>query len=244
MIGSYLVDHFSYNTMFYASSVFALGSVAILYNVKETLKNPKPFALRHLRVSKNEIVEKTAFKPALINLLLCLSIGCTITIAPDLSEHLGMHNKGMFFAFFTIASLVIRLVASKVSDRYGRVPVLLVSSFVLVISMVILAFAGSVTMMMIGSVVYGLSWGINSPAISAWTVDLSPPESRGKAIATMYIALEVGIGAGALFSAEIYNNQASNFKYAFLAPGFFALLAFFLLIRWNKTSKQANALAG
>lgn len=244
MIGSYLIDHFSYNTMFYASSVFALGSVAILYNVKETLKNPKPFALQHLRVSKNEIVEKTAFKPALINLLLCLSIGCTITIAPDLSEHLGMHNKGMFFAFFTIASLVIRLVASKVSDRYGRVPVLLVSSFVLVISMVILAFAGSVTMMMIGSVIYGLSWGINSPAISAWTVDLSPPESRGKAIATMYIALEVGIGAGALFSAEIYNNQASNFKYAFLAPGFFALLAFFLLIRWNKTSNQANALAG
>jgi MFS family permease len=237
MIGSYLVDYFSYNTMFYASSLFALGSVAILYNVKETLKAPQKFALKHLRINRNEIFERTALRPAIITLLLCLSIGCTITIAPDLSEHLGVHNKGLFFAFFTVASLLIRLVAAKVSDRYGRVPVLLVSSIVLAISMVVLAFAGSATVMMLGSVIYGLSWGINSPAISAWTVDLCAPENRGKAIASMYIALEVGIGAGALFSAWIYNNQATNFKYAFLAPGFFALVAVALLISWNKKAR-------
>src|SRR6478752_683521 len=35
VIGSYLVNHFSYNAMFYVSSAFAMGSVAILYNIKE-----------------------------------------------------------------------------------------------------------------------------------------------------------------------------------------------------------------
>lgn len=238
MIGSYLVDFFSYNTMFYVSAVFALGSVAILYNVKETLPNPQPFTLKLLKINRTEIFEKSALRPAIITLLLCFSIGTILTVAPDLSEHLGLHNKGLFFAFFTVASLLIRLVASKVSDRFGRVPVLLVSSFVLAIALCILAYANSVTMMMVGSVIYGLSWGINSPALSAWTVDLCAPENRGKAIASMYIALEIGIGTGALFSAWIYNNQAVNFKYAFLAPACFSILSLFLLIRWNKATKR------
>jgi MFS family permease len=241
MIGSYLVDFFSYNVMFYVSAGFALASVGILYNVKETLKDPQPFKLKLLKINRTEIFEKTALRPAIITLLLCFSIGTVLTIAPDLSEHLGLHNKGLFFAFFTIASLLIRVVAAKVSDRFGRVPVLLVSSFVLVISLIVLAFSNSVTLMMIGSVIYGLSWGINSPALSAWTVDLCAPENRGKAIASMYIALEIGIGTGAIFSAWIYNNNADHFTYAFLLPGFFALLSFFLLIRWNKKAKPTQS---
>ncbi len=241
MIGSYLVDFFSYNIMFYVSASFALASVAILYNVKETLPNPQSFSAKLLSINKTEIFEKTSFRPSIITVLLCFSIGTVLTVAPDLSEYLGLHNKGFFFAFFTVASLFIRVVASKVSDRFGRVPVLLVSSLVLVIALVVLAFAGSVTMMMIGSVIYGLSWGVNSPTLSAWTVDLCSEANRGKAIASMYIALEIGIGSGALFSQWIYNNQASNFKYAFLLPGFFALLSFFLLIKWNKQFKPVQS---
>jgi MFS family permease len=241
MIGSYLVDYFSYNIMFYVSAGFALASVGILYNVKETLKDPVPFKLQLLTINRKEVFEKTAWRPALITLLLCFSIGTILTIAPDLSEHLGLHNKGLFFAFFTVASLLIRVLAPKVSDRYGRVPVLIVSSFVLVIALIVLAFSNSVVLMMIGSVIYGLSWGINSPALSAWTVDLCAPENRGKAIASMYIALEIGIGTGAIFSAWIYNNNAQYFTYAFLLPGFFALLAFGLLIRWYKSTKPKQS---
>ncbi|WP_163335609.1 MFS transporter, partial [Enterobacter hormaechei] len=67
------------------------------------------------------------------------------TIAPDLSEHLGLHNKGIFFAFFTIASLVIRFLTGKLSDKIGRIPMLIMSAFALIIAMGILAFANSVT---------------------------------------------------------------------------------------------------
>ena len=150
-----------------------------------------------------------------------------------------MHNKGIFFAFFTVASLFIRFVAGKISDNYGRVPVLIGSTAVLVVAMVILSFSGSVTMMLVGAVLYGLSWGINSPVITAWTVDLCAPENRGKAIASMYIALEVGIGTGALFSGWIYQNDASRFIWTFLTPAVLSLIACLLLIKWN--NKRASA---
>ncbi|MBR2649777.1 MAG: MFS transporter [Sediminibacterium sp.] len=234
VVGSYFVARYGYDTMFYASSIFALGSVVILYNVKETLLEPEKFRPHLLRVKRNEIFEKTALLPAITTVLLCFSIGTVLTIAPDLSEHLGLHNKGIFFAFFTIASLVIRFLTGKLSDKIGRIPMLIMSAFALIIAMGILAFANSVTMMLIGSVIYGLSWGVSTPTITAWTIDLASPETRGKAIASMYIALEVGIGGGALVSAAIYQNNPANFIYAFSLPGILAIITTLLLYKWNK----------
>jgi MFS family permease len=234
MLGSYLVNYYSYDIMFYVSAFLALGSVIILYNVKETLPNATRFKVEHLKINQTEIFDASAIRPALITLLLCFSIGTVLTVAPDFSEHVGLHNKGIFFAFFTVASLFIRFVAGKISDKYGRVPVLIGSTAVLVVAMIILALSHSVTMMLVGAVLYGLSWGINSPVITAWTVDLCKPVNRGKAIASMYIALEVGIGTGALFSGWIYHNQATQFVYAFLTPAILAFIACTLLIKWNK----------
>lgn len=233
MLGSYLVNYFSYDIMFYVSAFLALGSVIILYNVKETLPNAVRFKAMHLKINRTEIFDASAIRPALITLLLCFSIGTVLTVAPDFSEHLGLHNKGIFFAFFTVASLFIRFVAGKISDKYGRVPVLIGSTAVLVVAMIILSLSHSVTMMLVGAVLYGLSWGINSPVLTAWTVDLCEPVNRGKAISSMYIALEVGIGTGALFSGWIYHNEATQFVYAFLTPAILALIACALLIRWN-----------
>jgi hypothetical protein len=50
----------------------------------------------------------------------------------------------------------------------------------------------------------------------------------------MYIALEIGIGGGALISAAIYQNNPANFVYAFALPGFLALVTSILLYNWHK----------
>jgi predicted MFS family arabinose efflux permease len=49
---------------------------------------------------------------------------------------------------------------------------------------------------------------------------------RGRAMATMYIALEVGIGLGALLSAYLFDNITANISLAFNSGAFFAGLAF------------------
>jgi multidrug resistance protein len=238
ILGSWLVTAYSFNTMFYISSALALGSVIILYNVKETLSNPEKFNWEHIRIRKQEIFEKTAIKPALIMLLLCFSYGCTITLAPDLSDELGIQNKGLFFAMFTITSLLVRLVANKSSDKHGRIIVLIYSVIILVISLVVLAFAHTVFTVMLGAAIFGLSWGTVGPTITAWTVDLCAFENRGRAIGSMYIALEAGIGSGAFFSAWIYQNQIALVPRAFLLSAFLAVIGLILLVIWRQKATQ------
>ena len=175
-------------------------------------------------------------------LLLCFSIGCVLTLSPDLSESVGMHNKGFFYACYTVASLLIRIVAGKSSDRYGRIIVLIFSSLTMVIGMVFLSFAHSVTMVIVSASILGFSVGMNSPTIMAWTVDLCKPEHRGRAVASVYIALELGIGSGAIFSGWIYNNKLENLVYAFMLPGVLAFVSMVLLISWRRQKKPQNSL--
>jgi len=234
IIGSFLVVQYSFTTMFICSALMALGSVAILFNIKETLPNPQPFSWKLLHIPKSEIIEPSALKPALILLLLSVSLGACVTLAPDFSVMLGLQNKGIFFTCFTITSLLIRLVAGKSSDRYGRPIVLFFSSAVMMLSMIILAFTQSPAMFLLGAGIFGASLGMNSPTVAAWAVDRCAIENRGKAVATVYIALEAGIGGGALLSAWLYNHPSHTFLWSFLLPAASAGLSMIVLLSWMK----------
>jgi MFS family permease len=116
-------------------------------------------------------------------------------------------NKGTFFIVFTVASLLVRFAAGKLSDRKGRVFVLRIALVLSLVAVFLLGIATSVAVLMSGAFLYGIATGLFSPASSAWTSDLSDPEYRGRAMATMYIALEAGIGIGALVAGWLFNDH-------------------------------------
>ena len=205
-IGSWLATGYSMNVMFWTSSAFALLSIGILLRMPETLVNPQPFRFSLLRLKKAEIFDKQALPPFVVLLLQSFSYGAVITLISTLSTSLGIANKGLFFTVYTLASLGVRLVFSRSSDRYGRVPVLLVSSVMLVMSMALLIMAQTPIIFWTAALLYGFSSGMNAPTIQAWTADLADEATRGRAMATMYIALEAGIGLGALGSGWLLNH--------------------------------------
>jgi len=208
-IGSAITAHFSIDILFYCSSLFALLSIVILANMKETLPNKQRFKLTHLKINKTDIIEWQVLPAALIVLWSYISYGVILTVIADWSKHLGTGNKGLFFMVFTLSSLLIRFVAGRVSDRYGRTVILRISLFILMVSLLGIAFATSSLMLMGASVIYGIATGMLSPSVSAWTIDLSKPGHRGKAVATMYIFMEVGIGLGALLAGSIFISDVS-----------------------------------
>src|SRR5690606_25083871 len=146
------------------------------------------------------------------------------------SEYLGIKNKGLFFTSFTLSSLAIRFLAGRASDKYGRITILKVSTFLLVVAMWVIGSVTSATELLLAGALFGIAVGMNSPTVFAWTIDLSHPDHRGRAMATMYIALEIGIGMGALISGWLYNNDSANFKYTFWAGGAMALISFIYLL--------------
>ena len=205
-IGSWLAHDYSMNVMFWTSSAFALLSIGILLRMPETLAHTQPFRFGLLRLTKSEIFDRQALPPFIVLLLQSFGYGVVLTLISTLSTSLGITNKGLFFTVYTVASLVVRLVFSRTSDRYGRVPVLAVSTMLLAVSMALLIAAQTPVVFWAAAVLYGFSSGMNSPTVQAWTADLANEATRGRAMATMYIALEAGIGLGALGSGWLLNH--------------------------------------
>ena len=224
IVGSAITGWIGINGLFAISSVFALLSVLILVkNMDETLEKPQPFSFKLLKINRFEIFEPKAMPTFVVQFLVSFGSGAVLTLVPDMSKHLNIANKGLFFGVYTFSSLIIRLLAGKSSDKYGRVFVLKYSSLVMAISLLLIAWAHSFWTLMFAAVVFGLSWGMNTPTLQAWAVDLSPEESRGRGLATMFIALEAGIGLGALFSQALYQNDVTKMALPFYVC---AILAF------------------
>lgn len=205
-VGGLITAFYPIEILFYCSSAFAFLSILILVNLKESKQKTESFKFSILKLKAVDILEPIVCPAAIITLLGYISYGVILTLIPDWSAHLGVSNKGTFFVVFTLASLFIRFVSGKLSDRKGRIYVLRISLVVMVISLITIGAAASVGTLIIGALLYGVGVGLLSPTIAAWTADLSHPEHRGRGLATMYIALEAGIGLGALISGWIFQD--------------------------------------
>lgn len=228
-VGGLLSNYFGLATMFYCSSGFALISVIILSGIKETLREKHKLHPSLLKITREDLFEPRVTIPCLIMVLCSYSYGAVFTVIPDFGEFVGIKNKGVLFLYLTIASLFIRLIGGKASDRWGRQKVLRVTSFVICVSMIIIALAETPLQLAIGAMVYGIGHGATSPTLLAWATDLSDARFKGRGIASLYIFMELGIGVGAFVSGFIYNNEASNFFITFIVCSSLAAAAFLYL---------------
>jgi MFS family permease len=237
-LGGWIGQYFPINILFYTSSLLSFLSIAIIFNIKETLpkSQKEKFQLSHLKINKADIFDKTVLPVVIVILFTSFTYGVIVTLIQDYSKLLGIKNKGYFFVVYTLASILIRIIAGKWSDKVGRAKVLKYGCWVLIGSLLILAAAQNIYMLTFSAILYGLSMGIISPICQAWTIDLCAKENIGKAVATMYIALEFGIGLGALFPTLYYQNDPSRLPLTFVFTALMAVVALGYLFYYERKS--------
>jgi len=228
-IGGAVANQFGLHAMFYLSSFLAFVAIAITLGLKETLKERHEVSIALFKLKREDLFEPLVIAPCLVMVLAAYAYGTVYTLLPDFGQHLGIHNKGVLFSFLTVASLLVRLVAGKASDIYGRVPVLKVTIFLIIVSMVIVGLAETSWVLIVGVSIYGLGQGATSPTLLAWATDLSSDEHRGRGIASLYISMEMGIGLGALISGLVYGNSHENFIICFGLSSLLSMIAVIFL---------------
>jgi MFS family permease len=154
-LGSFITARYSIDILFYASSLFALLSILILLRLKETHAEKERFRFALLKIAQRDIIAPQVLPAAIVTFMGYISYGVILTLIPDWGEHLGVRNKGTFFIVFTLASLLVRFAAGRLSDKRGRVFVLRIALLLIIGSVFILGRATSVTALMTGAFFYG-----------------------------------------------------------------------------------------
>lgn len=241
-LGSWIYLSFGFTILFLIGALFSLIAFILVFWIKETLVNQQKFNFKLLRISWKDVFEPNVLPAAFVMLLSAMCSGMIFVLTPDLSTYLGISNKGFFFGIYVIATILIRLLTSSLSDRIGREKTLLIGCFILVISMLLVGTSNSIVSYIFAAIIFGIATGITSPTMFAWTADLSHKDRRGVGAGTMFIALEFGIMFGALLTLVSYDSTKSTIFLTFLIGAIMATIACIYLIVIIARKQKANTL--
>ena len=228
-IGSVLAVELGYDYMFVASSVLGIIALLITLKLPESLPNPRKVTKEDFNVFKGGLIERSVWPAAVYLLPISFAFGVFLTITPDFVEDLGYKYKGVFNTIIVVASIAMRFIAGKASDKYGREPLLVIGGFLLLIGMGVMSIATTKFVAAIGGAIYGLSIGVNMPTIFAWTADLAKEGKVAIGLSTMLMSLEIGIGVGAFVSGDIFSTNNEMLSSLYLACAVFAGLSAIIL---------------
>src|SRR5882724_10311673 len=133
-----------------------------------------------------------------------VGFGIIIPLLPFYAERFGASPVviGLLFGIYSLCQLAAAPALGDLSDRYGRRPVLIFSLIGTVVSFVMLALAGSITMLFLARIVDGLSGG-NISTARAYVADVTEPKDRARAYGLIGAAFGLGFILGPALSGML-----------------------------------------
>jgi MFS transporter, DHA1 family, tetracycline resistance protein len=128
-----------------------------------------------------------------------VGFGIVIPVLPYYAEgtHFGAtpSQVGLLFASYSVMQLVFAPVLGRLSDRYGRRPILLISLLGTALGFLILGFAATLWMLFLGRIIDGISGG-NISTAQAYIADVTTKENRAKGMGLIGAAFGLGFVFG------------------------------------------------
>jgi len=139
---------------------------------------------------------------ALIAVVNALGYGIVIPILYSYSRQYGLSDfqNGLLFATFSICQFISTPIIGRMSDKYGRKPLLLASIGGTAVSFLLMAFAPSALFLFIARALDGITAG-NIPVATAVISDTTKPEDRAKGFGIIGASFGFGFVFGPAISA-------------------------------------------
>ena len=224
MTGLYIYEHFGVSRLFLCMSFFAvLGAMAaMLLHVKEKsaiLRENKGIDNSESDLkSKNplhELFEFSAVFPGLYVLLMSFAYSLVSTFLTPCGLERGIQSVSLYFTVCSFVMMATRLFSGKITLKIGLNRILSVGSVVMAGSIVLIAFAHNIGLLILSGVLYGVSAGLIQPVLQTLVFRLAPLKRRGSATATYGLMEDIGTGTGSAAWGSM--TMSTGYTYSFLA---------------------------
>jgi MFS family permease len=136
--------------------------------------------------------------PILISFVFGVVAGTVFVFLPTHARQVGLSRIGVFYIAYSTAAIGIRLVFGTLSDRWGRMQVILPALLLMAAGSLGLVWLATPVGLMVVGALTGMAHGLLFPALSAYVIDLSGLEERGQALGAFSTAILLGSGLASL----------------------------------------------
>ncbi|WBB63413.1 MFS transporter [Streptomyces sp. WMMC500] len=115
----------------------------------------------------------------------------------------GVAHGSVVVSAFGVAYVTVRVVAGRIPDRVGALPVVVFSASVEAVGMVLIAFASDLWLATLGALIAGGGFTLLYPALALITIDAAPESERGAALGAVTSFFDVAIGLAGLIGGAL-----------------------------------------
>jgi MFS family permease len=244
-LGMFLIHRFDYNIFYIITFVF--GAIALLfsfplkYEKNKSVLSKKAVSSESIE-KKNVLFEASALPASLIVFFIMFTASSIFAFIPSYAASVGVKGIGVFFTVYAITFFINRTMTDKLTRKFGTSKIILSGMIILMLSFLILSFAKSLPLFLIGAVLYGVGFSSTQPTLNAMAVSLCTPDRRGVANSTFFSAMDIGYSFGAF--AWGFVSQQMSFTYVYLGSilciVFSTMLYSFVMV--NRISKSNNTI--
>jgi len=140
---------------------------------------------------------------------------------------------GILQAAYPLMQFLGAPVLGRLSDRYGRKPVLVISQFGTLIGFIMLGFANSMLLLFISRIIDGLS-GANISTAQAAIADSTNEKTRTQGLGLVGAAFGVGFVLGPILAFVVLAATGQNYQAVAWTAALFSLTSILLTAFWFK----------
>ncbi|TFF90324.1 MAG: MFS transporter [Promethearchaeota archaeon] len=161
-----------------------------------------------------------------------LGYGMILPLLPEVAETFGVSDfwVGLLISSNAIATLIFSPLWGKLSDKFGRKPILIFSEIGTLVSFLILGISSSYIMILFSRILDGCVGGI-IPVVRAYVTDLTTPKTRSVQIAKISVATSASIVIGPILGGFL---GSLNWRFpplmAVILTGFSIVLSIFKIV--------------
>src|SRR3989344_2882654 len=152
-----------------------------------------------------------------------LGFGIVIPIIPILIEKIGggVFMVGVVIALYSLFQFLFSPILGRLSDKYGRRPILILSSFVNTISYLLIFFTQNLLIILLARIIAGIG-SANISVVQAYIADTSSSHERTKRMGLLGAAFSLGFIVGPLLGGVM--SEKFGIGSPFLVTGILALI--------------------
>jgi DHA1 family tetracycline resistance protein-like MFS transporter len=170
----------------------------------------------------------------LIVLIDLLGFTLVMPLLAPFAEQYGFHEWqiGLLFSAYPLCQLIAGPILGRLSDRFGRRPLLIFSQAGTALSFLILGLSSQFPIMLMARMLDGASGG-NILVAQAYVADVTPPEQRSRGMGLIGMAFGLGFVLGPLLGGLLISLPVSpswRLRLPFLVAAGFSTLAWFLVL--------------
>jgi MFS family permease len=213
---SRLYDWISINSVFIFATVTAVLSFLVLLLISHEEEHVSD---KQIKQSFFETINKRwIIVPNILILVASLVQGSIVMFMPVFLKEVAQLDSGLFFLLFSFSALLIRIIAGKAADLYGRGIVVFVASLFIGASLISLWLTRSYYVLFLSAILYGIGYGSQQPTMSAYVADNTSYQNRSTIFGLYYAVFDVGVlSSGYIFGAiSDYSSINHIFPIAFI----------------------------